>query len=261
MRPANLAQQTPPPGQAAGETRANRRARTGQPPPPAAAARAAGLSWARCWAGKKGEGRAAPLKRAAARAGAAEPRSQPEPQPDPGRACVCLCFAPARSSASRGAAAKVCGVFSSSPLPCPASSTTPLLPPTQASGQNPGTARAAPFFPLRPWGRRTNVSLGADGPLSVPKHRKDGKKGDKQPRGCSQKVQPGGNGHFGVLCVLYSRGRRTLRPLSSQEGRAVGWGASRNINLPTGREAPSLPGCQKTRTSTFITSLLPLLPS
>lgn len=37
--------------------------------------------------------------------------------------------------------------------------------------------------------------------------------------------------------------------------------ASGNINLPTGREAPNLSGCQKTRTSTFITSLLPLLPS
>lgn len=38
----NLAQQTPPPGQAAGETQANRRARTGEHPPPAAA-RSAGL--------------------------------------------------------------------------------------------------------------------------------------------------------------------------------------------------------------------------
>lgn len=37
--------------------------------------------------------------------------------------------------------------------------------------------------------------------------------------------------------------------------------ASENINLPTGREAPNLSDCKKTRTSTFITSLLPLLPS
>lgn len=55
--PANLAQQTPPPGQAAGESGANPRARTGQPPPPAAgAARSAGLSWARWLGGEEGGG-------------------------------------------------------------------------------------------------------------------------------------------------------------------------------------------------------------
>lgn len=48
-----------------------------------------------------------------------------------------------------------------------------------------------------------------------------------------------------------------LRPLPGQKREE----ASGNINLPTGREAPNLPGCQKTRTSTFITFLLPLLPS
>lgn len=208
--------------------------------------------------GRRGRGgggaRAAPLKRAAAGAGAAEPWSGPVA----GRACVCLCFARARSSASRRGAAKVCGVFSSSPRPRPCRLHEPLPSPLPTEGLSPGTARAAPFSLLRPRAGRWNVGTSADGPLSLPEKRKDGKKRGEQLGGCSQRVEPSRNGHFGVLCGLFSHGRCALHPLPSKERRV---GASRNINLPTGREAPSLPGRQKTRTSTFITSLLPLLPS
>lgn len=98
----------------------------------------------------------------------------------------------------------------------------------------------------------------ADWLLSLPEKRQDGKQRGKQLGGCLHRVEPSRNDHFGVLCGLFARGRYTLHPLPSKER---GEGASRNINLPTGQEAPSLPGFQKTRTSTFITSLLPLLPS
>lgn len=50
-------------------------------------------------------------------------------------------------------------------------------------------------------------------------------------------------------------------PSAPFQGRNGKEEASGNINLPTGREAPNLSDCMKTRTSTFITSLLPLLPS
>lgn len=120
-----------------------------------------------------------------------------------------------------------------------------------------GTQLAAPFSPLRPRTERADVGPSADGPLSLPEKRKDGK-GDGQLGGCLQRVEPHKNGHFGVLCVLFSHRRCALHPLPSK---GQGEGTSRNINLPTGRESPSLPGRQKTRTSTFITSLLPLLPS
>ena len=98
--------------------------------------------------GGGGGARAAPLKRAAAGAGAAERRSEPE------RACVCLCFVRARSSASRGAAAKVCGVFRSSPpRPWPCRLRAPLYPFSWPRGPSPGTARAATFSSLGPAGR------------------------------------------------------------------------------------------------------------
>lgn len=174
VRPANLAQQTPPPGQAAGETRANRRARTGQPPPPAAA-RSAGLSWARWLGGDEGGGagegggaRAAPLKRAAAGAGAAQPRSEPET----GRACVCLCFARARSSASRGVAAKVCSAFGSSTGPWPCRLRAPLLPHSQRRGPN--WQLLSPLFARGPGGR-TWVRV-QTGPCHFQKKEKTGRR-------------------------------------------------------------------------------------
>lgn len=139
--------------------------------------------------------------------------------------------------------------YGSLALPPPRSPATPL--PAEE------TELAAPFSPLRPRAGRADVGPSADEPLSLPEKRKDGK-GDRQLRGCSQTVEPRKNGHFGILCGLFSHRRCALHPLPSK---GQGEGTSRNINLPTGRESPSLPGRQKTRTSTFITSLLPLLPS
>lgn len=166
--------------------------------------------------GEEGGGaRAAPLKRAAARAGAAQPWSEPES----GRACVCLCFAPARSSASRGDAAKVCGVFGFSPSPWPCRLRAPLPPPLLTEGPSPGKARAAPLSPLRPRAERVNVGPRANGLLSLPEKKERGKKGGKQLSGYLQRVEPSSNGHFGGLCGLFSRGRRVLHPLPCKSER------------------------------------------
>lgn len=87
-----------------------------------------------------------------------------------------------------------------------------------------GTQLAAPFSPLRPRTERADVGPSADGPLSLPEKRKDGK-GDGQLGGCLQRVEPHKNGHFGVLCGLFSHRRCALHPLPSK-GQGEGRGCS-----------------------------------
>lgn len=146
MRPANLAQQTPPPGQAAPETRANRRPRAGQPPPPPPSPErqvSPGL-------GGGAEGGGAPRGRGGR---ACESGRPPDPNSTAvvgGRACVCLRLAPARSSASRGGAAEVSRVLGSSPVPRPCEPPPPLAAhPSQTSGPL-GLAQATPVFSSPP---------------------------------------------------------------------------------------------------------------
>lgn len=171
--------------------------------------------------GRRGRGgggaRAAPLKRAAAGAGAAEPWSGPVA----GRACVCLCFARARSSASRRGAAKVCGVFSSSPRPRPCRLHEPLPSPLPTEGPSPGTARAAPFSLLRPRAERANVGTSADGPLSLPEKRKGGKKRGEQLGGCSQGSSRAGTATLGFCAVYFLTDVVPSTPFPVKHG---GWG-------------------------------------
>jgi hypothetical protein len=139
----------------------------------------------------------------------------------------------------------------------------PLLPPalsSQPSGSSPGMARAASFSPSSPENQEGEQGPGGRRVLVTSKKRKR-RKGSKQPGGCSQKVEPCRNDHFGGCVVYFLEGVAPSVPFPVKNGGREVVEASQDINLPTGREAPSLPGCQKTRTSTFITSLLPLLPS
>lgn len=102
------------------------------------------------------------------------------------------------------------------------------------------------------------MGTSADGPLSLPEKRKDGKKPGKQLAGVCKGSSRAGTASLGFCAVYFLTDVVPSTPFPGKNRRV---GASRNINLPTGREAPSLPSRQKTRTSTFITSLLPLLPS
>lgn len=160
MRPANLAQQTPPPGQAARETRANRRPRTGQPPPPRPSPDpqvSPGLGGGVEGGGSRGGGErgARACKWAASR-----PQQHSSGRRAGERACVCLCFAPTRSRASRGGAAQVTGVLSSSPhLQGPGLSPPPRTPlPNEWPETKAGAGNSRLFLSTRrPAGRAWGV--------------------------------------------------------------------------------------------------------
>lgn len=238
MRPANLAQQTPPPGRAAPETRANRRPLAGQPPPPRPSPEPQvppGLG-----GGAEGEGRPGGWVAAPARVGGL-PTPAARRRSEGARACVCLCLALARSSAAHGGAAQVSRVPGSSPAPGPCDA--PPAHPSQTSGPL-GLAQATPVFASPPADQQGERGVWVQ---TCQCHFQREKRGPTPQDPLVRKSE-----------VYFLGDVEPSAPFQVRNGKEE---ASENINLPTGREAPNLSDCKKTRTSTFITSLLPLLPS
>lgn len=215
VRPANLALQTPPPGQARWGDASESTASRGAAPSPAAAARSAGLSCARWLGGEEGGGAAAPLKWAAARTGAAKPWSEG------GRAFVYVSLQPAQVPP---ATPPPKSVASSALLPFlgPAASTTPPCTLLPAQWLEPGNGTGSfllPLFAREPGGR--TGTWGQTGPCHFQK--KKDEKGASSLAGVRKRSSPAGMTTLGVVWFIFWRALRPPSPSQSRTGGGRWW--------------------------------------
>lgn len=116
-----------------------------------------------------------------------------------------------------------------------------LPPPLPAEGPQPGDDAGSCLLPSWPAGREGERGSARRWALVTCRKKKDGKKAGGQLGGCLQRVEPSSNGHFGVPCGLFSRGRCALHPLPCKERGEGGKSKHKSSNRSGSAKSPAPP--------------------